>query len=173
MCIKITHAQPQVRCIAMACIAQMRRHGAYAYITHIGQRFVDSQISSIAFRRAGNICHSLCQRYSAFRHADKVDCLHCRNSHLQCVRISIAHVLRRTNDNAAGNKLRVLPCIYHFCQIIQSRVRVRAAHAFDKRRYGVIMVVATLIIIQSPSLNTVLSRLQGYVNFSRFVRICS
>ena len=76
MCVFVAYAMLQFLRASVMAVLQVRRHRPNPNIAYIAQCLVNPQISRIAFRRTGNVCHRLRQRNPSLRHPDKIYRLH-------------------------------------------------------------------------------------------------
>ena len=171
MCVFVAYAMLQLLRTAVMAVLQMRWNGTNPNIPHIAQRLVNPKIGGIAFRRTGNVCHRLRQGHPPLRHPDKIDRLHGRNRHLQRVRICIAHILWCTDHNSSRYKLHIFSCIQHLCKIKDRCIRVWAAHALNKCRDNIVMVISFFVIIHHSFLDTFWRNIQSNMNLSIFASV--
>ena len=115
-----------------------------------------SHAGRIALWRGCHIGHCLGQDDLGFRKSDPLHGLGRIHSHRQCLGICVSHILRCAYHNPSGNEFDILTRIEHPGQIIDSRIRVRAAHALDKCRNRIIMVIPVLIVPHHPFLDAFL-----------------
>ena len=73
------------------------------------------------------------------------------------VGIRHAYVLAGANDQASGDKAHFLADMEHFCEPVNSGVRIAASDAFDKRTDRVVVTIACTIIDDGFFLNALLS----------------
>ena len=64
----------------------------------------------------------------------------------QGLRISVAYIFSRTDNDPARNKPYVLSTFQHTGQIVQSSVGITAAHTFNKSRNDIVMIITFFII---------------------------
>ena len=108
----------------------------------------------VTFGRACDIRRSLRQYNLRFRHSHPLHGKRRIHRDNQRHRIGVRYVLRSAYHNPPCNKSRLFTCRQHFGQIIDRRIRIRSSHAFNKRGYIIIMVIAGLVISNRLLLNT-------------------
>ena len=117
-------------------------------VAHFRQGGIDARFARVAFRRKGYIGGRLRQVDTAFGIPDDLRRFERGRRHQQCLRIGIAHVLRRVDEHSARDVFGVLSPIDHAGKPIQRRVGIRAAHGLDERGYDVVMHILVLVVRQ-------------------------
>ena len=135
-------------------------------ILYCFHRIEDRIDCRVALWRACHIRDRLRQNNLCLRHTDTLNCLCCRCCDNECHRIGIAHILRCADHNSSCDELNIFPRIKHSGKIINCCIRVRAAHAFDKRRDCIVMVISCFIIAHHTFLDTFTSYLKCDMDFS-------
>ena len=128
---------------------------------------INRQDSAVALGRGCNVNDRLCQWYPGLGPANEFGCLESGAGQHQCHRVGQTDVFGRMNDDPSRNEPWILARVNHFCQPVQSRVRIAAAHRFDKCRNRVVMRIF-VIINDCFLLNTLLGG--GQINVHDSVR---
>ncbi|MPN33797.1 hypothetical protein SDC9_181289 [bioreactor metagenome] len=121
----------------------------------------------IGFRRGSQVEGRLDDRVDAFGHADILKRLGGGVRHHQTLRIGQADIFAGQNDQAAQDEARFLAGQQHFCQPVESCVRVTAAHRLNESRDRVVMGVFA-VINHSLLLNALFGRRK--VHYDRAIR---
>ena len=127
-------------------VPQIRRNVAAVFTAYITESRIDGKVSAVALGCTGNIDDGFRQDDPSFRPADKLNGLSRCIGDDQGLGIGKADVFSSTDDQAAGNKGRLLAGFDHAGQVMQGRIGIRTAHAFYKGRYRIVMGIAFLII---------------------------
>lgn len=120
--------------------------------------------AGVRLRCRGDVGRGLGQDDLGFRHADTFHCQervgrnHCRHG------VCIAHVLRGTDHDAAGDELDVFAGGEHAGQVVDGGVRVGAAHGLDEGAHGVVVVVTVLVVAHRALLDALGGDVEGDVN---------
>ena len=166
MGVLVVQAVSQLRSPLVMGVLQMGRNRQISRLLHALGRLADGADSRVAFGSAGHIGGGVCQNDLCLRHAHALHGQRSADRHLQGLRVRISHILRRTDHDPPCDEGDAFSRIEHLCQIINRGVRVRASHALDERRNGIIMVIPRLIILHHPLLNALCRNVQRDVNLS-------
>ena len=147
-------------------ILQMGWNRQIAGLFHCLHRFLYRHTAGIALGRTGHIGCRLRQNNLSLRHTDSLHCQRSIGSHNKRLRIRIAHILRGANHDSSGNKSHLFPGIQHPCQIIDRSIRIRASHAFDESRDGIIVIVSGFVVAHDTLLDTFFGNLEGNMNLT-------
>ncbi len=135
------------------CILQISRNLQIPALLYFFHRLEDSCRTCIRLRRSRYIDRSLGQDDLSLRHADPFHCFCSTDRNLERPRVSSSAFFCCRNHDSPGNESHIFPDRKQPCQIIQRRIRVRTAHAFDERRNRIVMIVAILVITDVLLLN--------------------
>ena len=127
--------------------------------------------AGVRFWRAGNVDSGFSQGKPALGPAYEMNGLHCRIGYDQSHRIGSTDILSRANDYAPRDEFRIFASLAHTGQPMQSSVRIRAAHGFDKGRNDVIMPVAVFIVTDVTLLDAFFRNSQIYSPHTVGVRL--
>ena len=130
-------------------IAQIAGNLADRALANLGQRREITRGSGVALRSQRDVRGSLGKVQSAFRIADDLGRLERGLRHQKSLRIGVAHVLGRADENAACDEFRILAAIDHAGKPVQGRIGIAAAHRLDERRDDVIVHVLVLVVWQT------------------------
>ncbi len=122
-------------------------------VTHIVQGSVDGTNGAVAFVGGGDVNGGLRQGDACLGPADKLCRLTGGLGEHQCHGIGQSHVLRRTNDHAAGNEPGVFTRMDHFGKPVEGGIHITSPHRLYKGRDGVVVRVAIGIIDDRLFLN--------------------
>ena len=126
----------------------MPRHFASAFGSHIRARSPNRLVHRVALGCHRQMQRRHRQRQLRLRHAYVFYriCRSYRNA--QRTRIRQPHILRGQNHHPPRDELRVLSRLQHLRQPVDTRIRVRPAHALDERRYRIVVLVTRAVVFQ-------------------------
>ena len=110
-----------------------------------------------------HISNCLWQNDLCLRHSHTLYRLRRRCSNHKCHWICISDILGCKNHNTSCNKLHILTCIKHPCQIINRCIWIGTSHTLDKGRNRIIVVISRFVIGNHSFLNTLTRHIQGNV----------
>ena len=109
------------------------------------QRRVDGQHRGVALGGVGHVQDRLGQGNARLGPADLLGCAACGFRQQEGLGIGIAHVLGGAHQQAPGDEARVLAAADHPGQVVQRRVRIRAAQALLEGAGQIVMAVAAVV----------------------------
>ena len=134
------------------CILKIWWNGKISGSFHLLHCLKYSLTAGIALGSRRHIGTGLGENDLCFRHTHAFNSQKSIGSNHQCLRVSITHILGSADNDTSRNEFNVFAGLQHPGKVIYRGVRIRATHGLDKGRNGVIMVVAVLIISDSPFL---------------------
>ena len=142
-------------------IPEIYRDGKITCLPYCLYGPVHRHIAGIGLWRRSYVYCCLRQRYPRFRHSYPFYGKGCAHRHIKRHGIGHPHILRGADHDASCYKFDVLPGLQHPCEVIRRRIRIRASHALYECGYGVIVVIAVLIIPYGPFLYAFFHNLKG------------
>jgi hypothetical protein len=139
MGITVSFPSPQPGCPWIMGILQMDWNRLNGMRFNMMQGLCNGLISRIALRRRSHVQGGLGQRNLAFGHSHSLQGMERGHSDLECRWIGITHIFGCTDDQSPDNIKWVLARMQHLGQPIKGRIGVRAPHALNKCRNGVIV----------------------------------
>ncbi len=123
------------------------------------------------FGARGDVGHRLRERYLALREPDELSGMQSRNRHHERVRVGVADVLGRADDDPARDEPHVLAGLEHLPQPVDGGVGIAAAHALDEGAGGVVVLVVVAVVDDRLLLNALLRGLEVIDDPAPLVRL--
>ena len=139
----------------------MERHRIDPRLGEIVLQFPEAALQRVRLRRKREIHGGLGERVIRLRHTDEMRGLLRRARDDERLRVGETHVLAGEDDDAAGDEHRILARVDHAHEPVERGVRVRAAHALDEGRDGVVVLIAGAVVEERAPLQRLLDLLQA------------
>ena len=136
-------------------VLQLARDGPRLPCPNVRNGRIDRHDDGVRLRRRGQQQHRLRQRQPCLRQAELQRAVHAGLDDHGRLRIGKADVLTRRAQDAPAGADQVAG-LEQTCQIVQRRVRIRAAQRLHERGHDVIVIVARAVIVHGAALRDVL-----------------
>ncbi len=142
-------------------VTQMFRDRKRRLLADLFARVGDSHVTRVALGSARDVYRRLRQWYLRLGHADKLAHLQRRVRDQERLRVGVAHVFGRADDDSSGDEARFLAGLEHLGEPVDGGVGIGATHALDEGGDGVVMVVAGAVVYDGFALDRFLRYLKG------------
>ena len=136
--------------------AQPAGDGAGAVLANVALGRRQRAPGGVGLRRERQVDRRLGERVARLRQADVLDRLRGGGRERQRRRVGVADVLGGEDHHPPHDEARVLAALEHHRQVVQRRVRVRAARGLDPGGDVVVVAVALFVVEDRPALQRVL-----------------
>src|SRR5690606_26667541 len=144
--IAVADAVAEVGGAPVVAVAQVRGDRAEPAGAHVADGPVDGGDHRVGLGGQRDVDDRLGEVDARLGQADQVHGLGGGDRHLQRGGVGHAHVLAGVHHEAAGDETRVLPRLDHAGEVVQGRVDVAAAHAFDERADRAVVLVGGAVV---------------------------
>ena len=145
-------------------------HGRRAVLAHVRCRRAQRPAGGVGLRRQRQIYRRLGERELASGMPTCSTACGRRDRHRERARVGVADVLGGEHHHPADDEPRVLAALEHHRQVVQRRVRVRAARRLDPGRDRVVVAVARAVVQQRPALERILRPLDPHAGLAQLPR---